>query len=453
MGRLTDEARLLEAQTQPELLQSAQILEVLEAGVLVTGSDGMVTRCNGAAGRLLGVAPDAVIGRRLPLAEAGLQFEDGTPVVESNDPVARAVESGEPQECILMCAPRRLKSAWLELRVHPLPPADRQRTGGVVCSLLDVTHRRHGERELREARDRAERYLDLAGSIIVALDANACVRTINRAGRHLLGYAERELVGHDWVEIVVPPENRDRDRDVLQAMLGGVAPSDINRRPLEATVMTKSGELRTIEWRGTVMEGDDGRPTELLFSGTDVTERLRHTEAVAHMAYHDQLTGLPNRALLQEHLEIALARADRDGHELALLFLDLDNFKVVNDSLGHAAGDQLLQLVAERLLTITRASDLLARHGGDELLLLITDIEGGSAEEAAESVAGKILQSLAEPFDIGGTRFEISASVGVAVFPHDGRSVSALLRTADAAMYQAKAAGRNRVVVHRPKLG
>jgi diguanylate cyclase (GGDEF)-like protein/PAS domain S-box-containing protein len=448
MGRLTDEARLLGAQTDAESLHGRQILEVLEAGVLVTDADGVATLCNGAAGRLMGVDPDSVIGRRLPFANAGLTLADGTPVDSANDPLHAVLETGEPLECVLICARRRLKNAWIELTIHPLPAAGGRPTGGVVCSLLDVTERRQAERDLRAARDRAERYLDMAGSIIVALDANARVTRINRSGLERLGYEEQELVGRDWIETVVPPEARDQVRAMLSAMLGGVAPREIDPSKVESPLLTKSGRRRTIEWRSAVLRDEDGRPRELLCSGTDVTERVEHVEAVAHMAYHDPLTGLPNRALLGEHLDVALARGAREGRELALLFLDLDNFKLVNDTLGHEAGDRLLQLVADRLSAITRASDLLARHGGDELLLLITDIEGGSAVEAAESVAEKVLESLAQPFDIDGNRFEISASVGVAVFPADGRSASALLRAADASMYQAKAAGRNRIARH-----
>ena len=450
VGRLTEEARLLEAQTDPEQLNSAQILEVLEAGVLITDGDGVVVHCNAAGGRLMGVSPAAVIGQRMPLQEADtLLFDDGTPVDGDNDPVTRTLGTGEAQRGILMWSRRRLKSAWIELSVHPLPPGDGQPTGGVVCTLLDVTERCQAERELREARDRAERYLDMAGSIIVALDAECRVTMINRAGEQLLGYDQHELVGRDWIDTAVPPEARDEGRRLLRAMLGGVDPREIDAASVEGPLISRFGEVRTIEWRTAVLRGLDGRPTGLLCSGTDVTERLRHAEAVTHLAYHDQLTGLPNRALLQEHFEVALARGEREGRELALLFLDLDNFKEVNDTLGHEAGDRLLKLVAERLSTITRATDLLARHGGDELLLLITDIEVGNATEVAGSVAEKILESLAEPFDIGGTRFGIRASMGVAVFPHDGHTPSELLRAADATMYQAKAAGRNRVALPR----
>jgi diguanylate cyclase (GGDEF)-like protein/PAS domain S-box-containing protein len=319
--------------------------------------------------------------------------------------------------------------------------------------LRDISERVQSEHEVREARDRAERYLNMAGSVIVALDRRQRVTMINRAGLELLGYEEDELMGAEWAEAVVPPEAREDARRVLGSMLDGVSPHDVPTDAAEAPLVTREGDVRMIEWRAAVLKDQHGVATGLLCSGTDVTERIRSEQATAHLAYHDQLTGLPNRALLEEHLEVALARAEREGRELALLFLDLDNFKLVNDSLGHAAGDRLLQLVAERLTSITRASDLLARHGGDELLLLLTDIEGGTTVEVAESVAQKILAALSEPFEIADTEFEIGASVGVAVFPHDGRSAAALLRTADATMYQAKAAGRNRVALHRAGLG
>jgi diguanylate cyclase (GGDEF)-like protein/PAS domain S-box-containing protein len=376
-----------------------------------------------------------------------LLYGDGTPIKAANNPIARVLRTGQAERRILMWFLREGKSVWLETTLQPL------RSGGVVCSLIDVTERREAERDLREARDRAERYLNMAGSIIVALDRELRVTMINRAGLELLGYSEGELMGAEWIRGVVPPDARAEATRMLGSMLDGVDPRDLAADSAEGPLITKAGEVRTIEWQTAVLKGADGVATGLLCSGNDVTERIRSEQAIAHLAYHDQLTGLPNRALLEEHLEVALARAEREERELALLFLDLDNFKIVNDSLGHAAGDRLLQLVAERLTSITRASDLLARHGGDELLLLLTDIEGGTTVEVAESVARKILRALSKPFEIGGTEFEIGASVGVAVFPHDGRSAAALLRTADATMYQAKAAGRNRVALHRPGLG
>jgi diguanylate cyclase (GGDEF)-like protein len=173
----------------------------------------------------------------------------------------------------------------------------------------------------------------------------------------------------------------------------------------------------------------------------------RNFEDAVHQAFHDSLTGLPNRALLAEHLELALARARRTASAVALLYVDLDDFKLVNDSLGHAAGDQLLCQIAMRLQDRRRETDLLARQSGDEFLLLLSDVKGDPVASAHTAAEG-ILQALSRPFTISGTDFHIGASVGVGVFPRDANDAEELLRHADAAMYQAKARGRNTVAIY-----
>jgi diguanylate cyclase (GGDEF)-like protein len=200
-------------------------------------------------------------------------------------------------------------------------------------------------------------------------------------------------------------------------------------------------------WRNALMRDDSGNPTGVLSSGIDVTERLEAEQQIAYLAYHDSLTGLPNRALLAEHLELALARARRTSASVALLYLDLDDFKLVNDSLGHQAGDELLCQIAMRLQDRRRQTDLLARQGGDEFLLLLSDV-AGDAVAIARTAAEGILDALARPFSIAGTDFHVGASIGVGVFPRDANDAEELLRHADAAMYQAKARGRNTVAVY-----
>ena len=172
----------------------------------------------------------------------------------------------------------------------------------------------------------------------------------------------------------------------------------------------------------------------------EIAERRQAEARVHHMAYHDALTGLPNRALLAERLDRALLAARRDGRKLALMFLDLDRFKTINDSLGHATGDHLLREVAQRLCRVVRASDTVARLGGDEFVVLVPGIHG-----PAESglVGDKILEALAEPVRFEGHTLHISTSIGICLYPDDGADVDSLMRKADAAMYQAKAAGRN----------
>ena len=179
----------------------------------------------------------------------------------------------------------------------------------------------------------------------------------------------------------------------------------------------------------------------------DITEGKNAEAQIAFLAYHDSLTGLPNRVLFEELLGISIARARRHDLGVGVIFLDLDNFKLVNDSLGHAAGDRMLQDLAGRLRECTRETDLVARQGGDEFLLLLSDLErgaggslprGDAAMLVAESVATRVHEALREPFDLDGTEFYASASLGISLFPHDAHDAGALLRNADTAMYQSK---------------
>jgi diguanylate cyclase (GGDEF)-like protein/PAS domain S-box-containing protein len=208
----------------------------------------------------------------------------------------------------------------------------------------------------------------------------------------------------------------------------------------EYRVIAVDGTERAIWERDTTVRDDAGRPLYTQGVIVDITERRAAEAQVEHLAYHDALTGLPNRALLSEHLALALARAARAGTACALLYLDLDDFKLVNDSFGHAGGDELLRQVAARLDARSRAGDLLARQGGDEFLLLLTDLEGDPVD-AAQSAAETLLDALGEPFRLADEELQLSASVGLSVYPRDASDADTLLRHADAAMYQAKASG------------
>jgi diguanylate cyclase (GGDEF)-like protein len=172
----------------------------------------------------------------------------------------------------------------------------------------------------------------------------------------------------------------------------------------------------------------------------EIVERRQAEARAHHMAYHDSLTGLPNRALLSDRLERAMLAARRDGRKLAVLFIDLDRFKTINDSLGHLTGDNLLKEVANRLCRVVRASDTVARLGGDEFVVLVPGVQ---APEECSHVGEKIIEALAAPFPFEGRSLHISPSIGICLYPDDGTDVATLMRHADAAMYHAKASGRN----------
>ena len=215
----------------------------------------------------------------------------------------------------------------------------------------------------------------------------------------------------------------------------------------EYRMVHEDGTVKWIMEQAFPVRDEHGSPW--LFQGVlfDITERKKAEEQITFLAYHDKLTGLPNRALFEEMLEMSISRARRHDLGVGVLFLDLDNFKLVNDSLGHQAGDLLLQQLAERLLGCTRETDLVARQGGDEFLLLLSDIERGAkpvtgecdaAMAVAESVARRVHESLQLPFDLGGAEFFASGSVGISLFPQDALDAHSLLKNADSAMYQSK---------------
>jgi diguanylate cyclase (GGDEF)-like protein len=232
---------------------------------------------------------------------------------------------------------------------------------------------------------------------------------------------------------MVHPEDRSRVERESDAFLAGQGGDLTDYR-----MVRPDGSVVWIRDRAYAHRDAEGRllwEHGLLF---DVTE-LKEAEArVAYMAYHDALTGLGNRSLYTETLELAIKRASRNDLAVAVLFLDLDNFKLVNDSLGHPAGDALLVELARRLRGCTRDTDLIVRQGGDEFLMLMGDLDPDQAAAAADRVAHRVHESLEEPFDLNGTQFHARCSIGISLFPRDARDAESLMKNADAAMYRAK---------------
>jgi diguanylate cyclase (GGDEF)-like protein/PAS domain S-box-containing protein len=293
------------------------------------------------------------------------------------------------------------------------------------------------ETVLRVERDRAQTYLDVASALLVILYADGTVGLLNRHGRQLLGDHAGELVGVSWVDQVVAPEDRPRAREILHRMLTGGEGVE----QYESDVLTRTGARRRIAWQLTSLADAKGRMVAVL-SGQDITDRVRAEEELRRLAFFDALTGLPNRAQLESRLRAAVTRARRREHSVALLLVDLDNFKLVNDSLGHGAGDRLLRRVAGRLRGAVEEGALLARTGGDEFMLLVGELPRGRAEAAAREAARDLDERLAKPFTVSGAEFHVEASIGISLFPDDADGAEELLQHADVAMYQSKGRGR-----------
>ncbi len=280
---------------------------------------------------------------------------------------------------------------------------------------------------------------------VIAMDGTGAVIEFNPAAERTFGYRAEEVVGRPLAELIIPPGKREAHRRRFQE---GVATGSwrLLGRRVEMTAMRADTSEFPVELALTMVDGTDrGR----VFYGfvRDISERRRGEEQLTFMAYHDPLTGLPNRIQVEQQLDLALARARRTAGAVALMFIDLDDFKEVNDRLGHAAGDGLLADVATRLRSVLRDTDLLARQGGDEFIVVLADVSGDPTP-AAENVGSKMLRALRAPFVVGASRLRTGASIGVSLYPDDADDTEALLRHADTAMYQAKAAGGGRVAFH-----
>ncbi|HEX8744022.1 MAG TPA: GGDEF domain-containing protein [Thermoleophilaceae bacterium] len=290
------------------------------------------------------------------------------------------------------------------------------------------------ENELRVERDRNARYLAVAGSMFLVLDAGGRISLINQRGVELLGRPEGELLGEDWFALTAPAGEVEARRAEFDRSL---RQRDASASATESILAPRGGQERVVTWNTTVLHDDHGQPTGMLVSSEDVTARRRAEARVAYLAYHDQLTGLANRAVFEQRLTRILAEADVAGTALALYFLDVDGFKSINDELGHAAGDELLRQIAARLREVVRGDDLIVRQGGDEFLLL-SRVARDRLEAGVDTLGERVESVFRRPFELDGRALAISVSVGVAVYPDQAHDGETLVRRADDDMYRAK---------------
>jgi diguanylate cyclase (GGDEF)-like protein/PAS domain S-box-containing protein len=307
---------------------------------------------------------------------------------------------------------------------------DRPEGAALLLLARDMRARKEIERRLRESEERYKGLADVAFDG-VAVHIDGTILSVNRSFEAIFGRGEGELLGADLFSLF-NPEDQVRFR----------AEKDSGRvLELEGTLASGRSVFVEASSRACLYENEPAYVTAV----RDVTRRRQAEDAVRRQAWHDALTGLPNRVLLMDRLEQALRQAVREGRRLALLFLDLDRFKLVNDSLGHAAGDDLLQQTSGRLLAVLRKGDTVARMGGDEFCVLLAD---AVQEGDALAVGQKIVAALHEPFQVLGQEVHIGTSVGVAFYPDHDSDPERLLKLADMAMYRAKNSGRNQVAVY-----
>jgi diguanylate cyclase (GGDEF)-like protein/PAS domain S-box-containing protein len=305
-----------------------------------------------------------------------------------------------------------------------------------------------------ENSEKMYRYLvDSSPDIIYTLNHEGKFTFVNDRVQQLLGFTREELIGKHY-SVLVHDEDQERARYAfnerrvderasrnvelrLKCNIGSGVGGDVER--------TFNNTLMTISLNAIGMHIPDHEVKTREFFGTygvarDITDRKRAEEVISYQAYHDILTDLPNRMLFKDRLGLAVIQAKRKLTELAVMFVDLDRFKLVNDTLGHVKGDELLQQAAQRLKDCLRRGDTLARQGGDEFTIVLPELRD---RQDAKAIADKFLESLQRPFDLDGHQVHISASIGIAIYPGDGETIDELLRHADIAMYQVKALGKN----------
>lgn len=317
---------------------------------------------------------------------------------------------------------------------------------GHVLTVEDITARKAADLVLRMAeealfaeKERAQVTLNSIGDAVLTTDTAGNVTYLNLVAETMTGWQRDEALGRPLAEVFHIVDGASRETAPNPAQLAMREDRTVGLAS-DCVLLHRDGVEASIEDSAAPIHDREGRVTGAVIVFHDVSESRAMAAKMAHLAHHDFLTGLPNRALLTERLSQAIGLARRRRKQVALLFLDLDYFKHINDSLGHAIGDQLLQAVAERLVACVRNTDTVCRQGGDEFVILLSEIE--RIDDAAR-VADKLLLAFAHPQHIGGHELHVTLSIGISVYPDDGSSADAVLQNADTAMYYAKANGRN----------
>ena len=311
--------------------------------------------------------------------------------------------------------------------------------------IIDITPQKEAEQALRRSEEQTRRIIETASYAYIGIDASGAVMEWNQAAEQTFGWTRDEVLGAQLAERIIPPERRDAHRAGLKRFLETGEGPVLGTR-FEVNAVHRDGRDFPVEL--TIWAVGTGETATFSALVHDITLRKELERQLQHQAFHDSLTGLANRALFADRLAHAMARQERARRSLAVVFLDLDDFKTVNDSLGHAAGDQLLVAVAERLRGVMRPEDTVARFGGDEFAILVED----TSREAARRVAERVLAALRSPFDLQGKQVFARGSAGVAIAQPGTSPPEDLLRHADLAMYTAKARGKGRIEFFEPRM-
>jgi diguanylate cyclase (GGDEF)-like protein/PAS domain S-box-containing protein len=417
-------------------------------GILHTSLQGRILQCNGCFARIVGYSPEELVGS---------DFQEITPPEDQSSGKAVAIRLLSGEAATATFEKRYLRKdktlTWVMLTIS-IQHDQEGRPLFFLTLVQDINPRKQAEAQLAAVQEALrvseERYRTAFQMSLDSVNLNRLSdgRYIecNRAFFDATGYAREEVIGRTSIELNIWADPEDR-----QAMVDSVRQHGACRN-FEARFRKKTGETLWGLMSASVIELE-GEPCILSIT-RDLSDAKTAEDEIRHLAFYDALTELPNRRLLLERLRQTLAASKRSGQQQALLFVDLDNFKTLNDTLGHPIGDLLLREVGHRLASCIRPVDTAARVGGDEFVVILDDLSELPEEAAsrAKIVAEKILSGLSEPYMLTGRECRSTSSIGITVFGHRNESTSEILQQADIAMYQAKAAGRDSIRFFAPEL-
>jgi len=407
-------------------------------GILVTDKQGSCLYTNAAYHRISGLSFEAALGMNWKVA---IHSDDRERVFsEWQD----AAQNQKPFQTEFRFLREDQSVVWT--RVNAAAMRHGTKLYGYVQTVEDVTERKEEDALLQDAqerlfeeKERAQVTLNSIGDGVLTTDPLGNITYLNRVAEEMTGWPWQDAAGRPLAEVfrVIDGATRQPVRNLAKL---AVQQDAIVSLDIHSVLVRRDGYEAGIEDSAAPIHDRHGRVIGAVLVFHDVSDSRATALKMSHQAQHDFLTSLPNRLLLTDRLTQAIALSRRHGKKVVLLFLDLDLFKLVNDSLGHVTGDKLLQSVAQRLTTCVRTSDTVCRLGGDEFVVLLSEIEH---VDAAANCADKLLAAVAVPHVIGGHEVHVTMSIGISVCPDDGRDAEAMLKNADMAMYHAKKMGRN----------
>ena len=427
----------------PDAMYRLLIQSVVDYAIYMLTPEGLVANWNPGAQRAKGYSADEIVGQHYSVFYTEAERRAGAPAHN----LAQARSTGRFEETGL-----RLRKDGSAFRAHVVIDAvydDEGNLVGFAKVTRDITERYQQEQALLQAKELAEQYSQemarlsqFLDSVIANIPASVMVLGLesqrillaNQQARRLFAVPQQPMVGQLPAECLAPGAAA-----YVQQQLARGARST-KGHAAETRVDTACGP-RMLRSRTLLSQNREGQADYVLFVAEDATEQLAAHAQIHHMAHHDALTGLPNRTLFSQRLGQALLRGGEAGKLTAALCLDLDHFKNINDSLGHAFGDKLLRVLSKRLRRELRERDTLARLGGDEFAIVLTGLD---SREAAHNTAQRLINAITPPFQIEGHQFSVGVSIGVAIAPDDHQHADQLLGYADMALYEAKRNGRNR---------